>query len=150
VLAASFPSLGIGFLGVALAFGLTVLTMAYAVGHISGGHFNCAVTIGIWAGGRFKATQVLPYVVAQVARAILAAAVPGGSRACRTLRDAMGWSHDEDGGLGRSEPRDRAREEIPPETGTFPNRNVYKPESDRERDLILHDPISGIAASSRR
>ena len=74
----------------------------------------------------------------------------GGSRACRTLRDAMGWSDDEDGGLGRSEPRDRAREEIPPETGTFPNRNVYKPESDRERDLFLHDSISGIAASSRR
>ena len=55
VLAADFPSLGIGFLGVSLAFGLAVLTMAYAVGHVSGGHFNCAVTIGLWAGGRFKA-----------------------------------------------------------------------------------------------
>jgi aquaporin Z len=54
VLAAGFPALGIGFLGVSLAFGLTVLTMAYAVGHVSGGHFNCAVTIGLWAGGRFK------------------------------------------------------------------------------------------------
>ena len=60
VLAAGFPTLGIGFLGVSLAFGLTVLTMAYAVGHVSGGHFNCAVTIGLWAGGRFKAGEVIP------------------------------------------------------------------------------------------
>ena len=75
VLAAGFPSLGIGFLGVSFAFGLTVLTMAYAVGHISGGHFNCAVTIGLWAGGRFKATDVLPYILAQVVGAIAAAAV---------------------------------------------------------------------------
>jgi aquaporin Z len=66
VLAAGFPSLGIGFLGVSFAFGLTVLTMAYAVGHISGGHFNSAVTIGLWAGGRFKAGDVLPYIAAQV------------------------------------------------------------------------------------
>jgi aquaporin Z len=75
VLAAGFPALGIGFLGVSLAFGLTVLTMAYAVGHISGGHFNCAVTIGLWAGGRFKASDVIPYIIAQVAGAIVAAAV---------------------------------------------------------------------------
>lgn len=75
VLAAGFPVLGIGFLGVSLAFGLTVLTMAYAVGHISGGHFNCAVTVGLWAGGRFKANEVLPYIGAQVAGAIAAAAV---------------------------------------------------------------------------
>jgi aquaporin Z len=75
VLAAAFPSLGIGFLGVAFAFGLTVLTMAYAVGHISGGHFNPAVTIGLWASGRFKAADVLPYIVAQVIGAIIAAAV---------------------------------------------------------------------------
>ncbi len=75
VLAAAFPQLGIGFLGVALAFGLTVLTMAYAVGHVSGGHFNCAVTIGLWAGGRFKAAEILPYIVAQVIGAIAAAAV---------------------------------------------------------------------------
>lgn len=75
VIAAGFPSLGIGFLGVALAFGLTVLTMAYAVGHISGGHFNCAVTIGLWAAGRFKATEIVPYIVAQVVGAIAAAAV---------------------------------------------------------------------------
>ena len=60
VLAAGFPSLGIGFLGVSFAFGLTVLTMAYAVGHISGGHFNCAVTVGLWAGGRFKGADVIP------------------------------------------------------------------------------------------
>jgi aquaporin Z len=75
VLAAGFPSLGIGFLGVGLAFGLTVLTMAYAVGHISGGHFNSAVTIGFWAGGRFKASDVLPYIIVQVAGAVAAAAV---------------------------------------------------------------------------
>ena len=75
VLSAAFPGLGIGFLGVALAFGLTVLTMAYAVGHISGGHFNSAVTIGLWAGGRFKGNDVLPYIVAQVVGAIAAAAV---------------------------------------------------------------------------
>src|ERR1700755_1452132 len=74
VLAAGFPELGIGFLGVSLAFGLTVLTMAYAVGHISGGHFNCAVTIGLWAGGRFKANEVGPYLIAQVIGAVLAAA----------------------------------------------------------------------------
>ena len=75
VLAADFPSLGIGFLGVSLAFGLTVLTTAYAVGHVSGGHFNCAVTIGLWAGGRFKAADVLPYILAPVLGAIAAAAV---------------------------------------------------------------------------
>jgi aquaporin Z len=75
VLDAAFPSLGIGFLGVAFAFGLTVLTMAYAVGYISGGHFNPAVTIGLWAAGRFKAADVLPYIIAQVIGAIVAAAV---------------------------------------------------------------------------
>ena len=75
VLAAAFPELGIGFAGVALAFGLTVLTMAYAVGPISGGHFNPAVTIGLWAGRRIPASYILPYVVAQVAGAIAAAAV---------------------------------------------------------------------------
>jgi aquaporin Z len=75
VLAAAFPQLGIGFLGVALAFGLTVLTMAYAVGHISGGHFNPAVTVGLWAAGRCANKHVVPYVVAQVIGAIIAAAV---------------------------------------------------------------------------
>lgn len=75
VLAAAFPELGIGFLGVALAFGLTVLTMAYAVGHISGGHFNPAVTLGLWAGGRIPASYILPYVAAQVVGAVVAAAV---------------------------------------------------------------------------
>jgi aquaporin Z len=74
VLAAAFPALGIGFLGVAFAFGLTVLTMAYAVGHISGGHFNPAVTIGLWAGKRFSGADIIPYVIAQVLGAILAAA----------------------------------------------------------------------------
>ncbi len=73
VFAAAFPELGIGFAGVALAFGLTVLTMAFAVGHVSGGHFNPAVTVGLWAGGRFEAGKVIPYVVVQVVGAILAA-----------------------------------------------------------------------------
>jgi aquaporin Z len=75
VLAAAFPDLGIGFAGVALAFGLTVLTMAYAVGHISGGHFNPAVTLGLWAGGRFPAKEILPYWVAQVVGAAAAGLV---------------------------------------------------------------------------
>jgi aquaporin Z len=75
VLAAGFPNLGIGFLGVAFAFGLTVLTMAYAVGHISGGHFNPAVTIGLWTAGRCASSHVIPYVIAQVIAAIAAAAV---------------------------------------------------------------------------
>jgi aquaporin Z len=75
VLAAAFPGLGIGFMGVALAFGLTVLTMAYAVGHISGGHFNPAVSVGLVAGGRFPASDLLPYVIAQVLGAVAAAGV---------------------------------------------------------------------------
>ena len=75
VLAAAFPGLGIGFHGVALAFGLTVLTMAFAVGHISGAHFNPAVSVGLWAGGRFPAKDLVPYIVAQVLGAIAAAAV---------------------------------------------------------------------------
>lgn len=74
ILAAAFPELGIGFLGVSLAFGLTVLTMAYAVGGVSGGHFNPAVTIGLWAGRRIPSADVLPYIAAQVAGAIVAAA----------------------------------------------------------------------------
>lgn len=75
VLAAAFPQLGIGFVGVALAFGLTVLTMAYAVGHISGGHFNPAVTVGLAVGGRFPLGGVVPYVIAQVLGAVVAAGV---------------------------------------------------------------------------
>jgi len=75
VISAAFPHVGIGLLGVALAFGLSVLTMAYAVGHISGGHFNPAVSIGLWAGGRFPAGKLLPYIVAQVVGGIAAAAV---------------------------------------------------------------------------
>ena len=71
--AAGIPNLGIGFAGVALAFGLTVLTMAYAVGHISGGHFNPAVSFGLWAGGRFSAKDLLPYIVAQCVGATAAA-----------------------------------------------------------------------------
>ena len=75
VFAAAFPQLGIGFTGVSLAFGLTVLTMAYAVGHISGGHFNPAVTFGLWAGKRFPASEIIPYVFAQVLGAIAGAAI---------------------------------------------------------------------------
>lgn len=74
VLAAAYPELGIGFVGVSLAFGLTVLTMAYAVGGISGGHFNPAVTVGLLAAGRFEARDLIPYVVAQLVGAVLAAA----------------------------------------------------------------------------
>jgi aquaporin Z len=73
VLSAAFPDVGIGLLGVALAFGLTVLTMAYSIGHISGCHLNPAVTVGLWAGGRFPAREIPAYVVAQVVGAILAA-----------------------------------------------------------------------------
>jgi aquaporin Z len=72
VLAAAFPNVGIGFLGVALAFGLTLLTMAFAIGHISGCHLNPAVSVGLWAGGRFPANQLFPYIVAQVLGGILA------------------------------------------------------------------------------
>jgi len=75
VLAAAFPGLGIGFTGVSLAFGLTVLTAAYALGPVSGGHFNPAVSIGLWAGGRFQARDLPGYIVAQVAGAIVAAGV---------------------------------------------------------------------------
>ena len=71
--AAGIPNLGIGFAGVSLAFGLTVLTMAYAVGHISGGHFNPAVSFGLWAGGRFSAKDLAPYILSQCAGAIAAA-----------------------------------------------------------------------------
>lgn len=73
VFAAAFPELGIGFVGVSLAFGLTVLTMAYAVGHISGGHFNPAVTLGLWSAGRCANKHVLPYLVVQVIGAVMAA-----------------------------------------------------------------------------
>lgn len=75
VLAAGYPELGIGFAGVALAFGLTVLTMAYAIGHISGCHLNPAVTLGLWLGGRFQAREILPYIIAQVLGGIAGAAI---------------------------------------------------------------------------
>lgn len=73
MLAAAFPELGIGFVGVSIAFGLTVLTAAYALGHISGGHFNPAVSLGLWAGGRFEAKELLPYIIAQVLGTVVAA-----------------------------------------------------------------------------
>ena len=75
VLAAAFPNVGIGLLGVSLAFGLTVLTMAYAIGHISGCHLNPAVTLGLWSGGRVSSKEILPYIIAQVAGGITGAAV---------------------------------------------------------------------------
>jgi aquaporin Z len=75
VLAAAFPNVGIGLHGVSLAFGLTVLTMAYGIGHISGCHLNPAVSLGLWAGGRFPASKLLPYIVAQVLGAIVAGGV---------------------------------------------------------------------------
>ncbi len=75
VFAAAFPELGIGFLGVAIAFGLTVVTMAYAIGHISGCHLNPAVSFGLWAGGRFPTAELIPYIVVQVAGAIVGAYV---------------------------------------------------------------------------
>lgn len=75
VLAAAFPALGIGFVGVAFAFGLTVLTMAYAIGHVSGCHLNPAVSIGLWAGGRFKASELPGYIAAQVIGGLVGAAV---------------------------------------------------------------------------
>ncbi|MBD8512137.1 aquaporin Z [Photobacterium sp. CAU 1568] len=75
VLAAAFPEVGIGLLGVSLAFGLTVLTMAFAIGHISGCHLNPAVSVGLWAGGRFPATELLPYIVAQVLGGLVAGGV---------------------------------------------------------------------------
>ena len=75
VLAAAFPGVGIGLLGVSLAFGLTVLTMAFAIGHISGCHLNPAVSIGLWAGGRFLARDLAPYIVAQVIGAVAAVTI---------------------------------------------------------------------------
>ena len=75
MLAAAFPEVGIGLLGVALAFGLTVLTIAFAIGHISGCHLNPAVSFGLWAGGRFPASELLPYIIAQVAGGIVGAGV---------------------------------------------------------------------------
>ena len=75
IFAAGFPELGIGFAGVALAFGLTVLTMAFAVGHISGGHFNPAVSFGLWAGGKFPAKDLIGYIIAQLIGATAAASV---------------------------------------------------------------------------
>jgi len=87
VFAAAFPELGIGFLGVALAFGLTVLTMAYAVGHISGGHFNPAVTLGLWAAGRCANKHVIPYIIIQVVGAVVAA-----SALWVIASDSPGWT----------------------------------------------------------
>lgn len=75
VIAAAYPDLGIGFVGVALAFGLTVVTMAYAIGHISGCHINPAVTLGLWAGGRFPSNEVIPYMIAQVLGGIAGASI---------------------------------------------------------------------------
>jgi len=104
VLAAKFPGVGIGLLGVALAFGLTVVTMAYAVGHISGGHFNPAVTLGLVAGGRTKPADAVPYIVAQVLGGFLAACVllhivsGNGTDAIATGLAANGYGEHSPGG----------------------------------------------------
>ena len=89
VLAAGYPELGIGFVGVSLAFGLTVVTMAYAIGHISGCHLNPAVSIGLWIGGRFNAKDLVPYIIAQVLGGIAGAGIfasPAQQRGCSTNR----------------------------------------------------------------
>src|SRR5258706_6960123 len=99
VLAAGFPRIGIGLLGVSLAFGLTVLTMAYAIGHISGCHLNPAVSIGLWAGGRFPAAKLAPYVAAQVlgaivaggGRFVIAGGAPGSGGSQRFGPDRVWW-----------------------------------------------------------
>src|SRR6201984_591654 len=91
VLAAAFPGLGIGFVGVALAFGLTLLTMAYAIGHISGCHLNPAVSLGLFAGGRFPGSEILPYILAQVA---------GGSAGAGTLYVIASGNSNFDVGAG--------------------------------------------------
>src|SRR4029077_5536698 len=75
VLSAAFPMLGVGFVGVSLAFGLTVLTMAYAIGHVSGCHLNPAVSVGLWVGGRFPAKDLIPYIVAQVLGGVVGAGI---------------------------------------------------------------------------
>src|ERR1700682_518464 len=75
VLAAAFPNVGIGLLGVSFAFGLTVLTMAFAIGHVSGCHLNPAVSVGLWAGGRFPASDLIPYIIVQVIGAIVGAGI---------------------------------------------------------------------------
>jgi len=88
VLAAAFPALGIGFVGVSLAFGLTVLTMAYAIGHVSGCHLNPAVSVGLFVGGRFPAKDLAPYIIAQVLGA--AAGVMGSLAALEVLKEIAG------------------------------------------------------------
>ncbi|MCL2417092.1 MAG: aquaporin Z [Bacteroidales bacterium] len=104
LLAAGFPGFGIGFLGVSLAFGLAVVTMAYAVGHISGAHFNPAVTLGLWANGRVNGKDILPYICSQILGAIAAAAVlfvivtGNGSDAGQFA--ANGWGAHSPGGFG--------------------------------------------------
>jgi aquaporin Z len=100
VLAAAFPSLGIGFVGVSLAFGLTVLTMAFAIGHVSGCHLNPAVSVGLWAGGRFPASDLVPYVIVQVLGGIAGAGIvyiiasghPGFDLAGGLASNGYGWA----------------------------------------------------------
>lgn len=104
VLAAGFPEVGIGLVGVSLAFGLTVLTIAYSLGHISGAHLNPAVTIGLWMGGRISAKEILPYVVSQIAGGIAAAAVlyvivTGGGKEIGSFA-ANGYGEHSPGGYG--------------------------------------------------
>ena len=93
VLAAGFPDVGIGLLGVSLAFGLTVLTMAFAIGHISGCHLNPAVTIGLWAGGRFDTKDVVPYIIAQVIGGVIAGGILYVIATGQAGFDAVSYTH---------------------------------------------------------
>ena len=97
VLAAGFPDVGIGLLGVSFAFGLTVLTMAFAIGHISGCHLNPAVTVGLWAGGRFDTKDVVPYIIAQVVGGVIAGGVLYVIATGQAGFDVVGWGFASNG-----------------------------------------------------
>jgi aquaporin Z len=143
VLAAAFPDVGIGLLGVALAFGLTVLTMAYAIGHVSGCHLNPAVTVGLWSGGRFPAKDIAPYVLAQVVGAIVAAGLlyvvasgtasydiaTNGLAGERLRRPVAGQVLDERG----AGDRDRADRDVPRGDPRFDRYPAPRPGSRRSR-----------------
>ena len=140
VLAAAFPDVGIGFLGVSLAFGLTVLTMAFAIGHISGCHLNPAVSVGLWAAGRFPAGSLLPYIAAQVLGAIAPALLSFNCEGRSGLRSRRVW-HPTDTALTRRaaipcrRPRDGSGDDV-----VFPG---HHPRRDRRARPPLHPLPSG-------